>query len=105
MSIRLCCLYLYTFFSRTLSCHIPQLQEELHSKEITASIRSSSQSAMDAIGRIMRVTDIYTQLKAFRVFGIIANHGLTASVFATAVSFYTAIFGTTSSFLSQFVRR
>ncbi len=91
------------FNSRTLACHIPQLQQELQC--MTGSCRTSTQGAMDAIGRIMRVADIYTHLKAFRIFGIIANHALTASVFATALSFYGVIFGTSSSGIAQFIRR
>lgn len=45
-----------------------------------------------SIERMIRITEINNQLKPFRVFGMVAQSGLTASILTTAVSFYSVVF-------------
>ena len=75
---------------RTLASHLSLLHRESLANngncgQVTA--------ALDAVNRIGKITDIYTRLKPFRVLGIVAQSGLTASILTTVVSFYTTIFG------------
>jgi hypothetical protein len=50
------------------------------------------ENSLQSVERIIKVAEINNNLKAFRVFGVVAQSGLTASILTTALSFYSVIF-------------
>ncbi len=93
-------------FSRTLAAHIAQLKYRLQRfvydpiPEHHYFRKEDLENALKSVERISTVAEVYNNLKPFRVLGMVAQSGLTASILTTALSFYSVIFSmysTTSS--------
>jgi hypothetical protein len=80
--------------SRTLTSHMMDMQSKLAivSNHGTAAEKEQVELSLSSIERTIRTTEMNNQLKPFRVFGMVAQSGLTVSVLTTAVSFYSVVF-------------
>ena len=93
--------------SRTLAAHIAQLKYRLQRfvydpiPEHHYFRKEDLENALKSVERISTVAEVYNNLKPFRVFGMVAQSGLTASILTTVLSFYSVIFSMYSTTTSN----
>lgn len=96
MKLLICLIFSLSLVSRTLTSHMMEMQNRLslvrsqHNGRITD--RKEVEDALASMERTISITQANNLLKPFKVFGMVAQSGLTMSVLTTALSFYSVVF-------------